>query len=102
MEIAMPAVLHAIGATKEQIAKSVESAIREKDKQKECECEEREFSTRDREAQFGEREDNRRINGEKAEIDKRQAEANIRKTEKETSVLRPKPDKPAASSGGGS
>ena len=96
LEIAMPACLHSIGATREQIAKSVESAIREKDTQKECSCEESNFSKREREAQFSEREENRRITSEKAELDKELLRANIAKMQKETSVLRPKPD---ASSG---
>ena len=91
LEIAMPAVLNAIGSTREQITKSVESAIKEKEEKKQCDCDERDFATRERNAQMAEREETRRINGEKAELDKRQAEANISKTEKETSVLRAKP-----------
>ena len=98
LEIAMPACLHSIGATREQITNSMESAIREKDAQKECSCEESNLSKREREAQSSEREESRRITCEKAELDKELVRANIAKMQKETSVLCSEPDASASSS----
>ena len=106
LEIAMPAVLHAIGATKDQIEKAVASAIKEKDEEKACQCENKDYEREERKLNLQERKTAIRVGGEarKAEaesqaVDLEQRRANVAKTKKETAVLA---KKPAGAAGGGS
>ena len=104
IEIAMPAVLHAIGASKEQIAKSVESAVKAKEEEEKCACEERDFRKTDRDMGLQERKvalegngTKSKAEGEAATLDLEQRKANIEKTKRETSVLQKKPTAAASS-----
>ena len=104
IEIAMPAVLHAIGASKEQISKSVESAVKAKEEEEKCACEERDFRKTDRDMGLQERKvalegngTKSKAEGEAATLDLEQRKANIEKTKRETSVLQKKPTAAASS-----
>jgi hypothetical protein len=111
VEIAMPAVLHAIGATKEQITAAVESAVAEKEEEKKCACENKDYEREERKLNLQERKTAIRQGGEERKqqaeaqaVDLEQRRANVAKTKKETAVLQKKPEasKPSGSSGAGS
>ena len=55
MEIAMPACLHAIGTTKEDIDAAVEKATAERDKQEKKQTDDDSYNTKDRELSIEER-----------------------------------------------
>lgn len=108
LEIAMPAVLHAIGATKEQISAAVESAVAEKEEEKKCACENKDYEREERKLNMQERKTAIRSGGEERKqaaeaqsVDLEQRRANVAKTKKETAVLQKKPEG-AKPSGGGS
>lgn len=56
VDLAMPAVLHAIGTTKEDIDRAVEEAKKADEDKKAVESSEQEFAKKDRELSFKERE----------------------------------------------
>ncbi len=107
VEIAMPAVLHAIGATKEQISAAVESAVAEKEEEKKCACENKDYEREERKLNLQERKTAIRQGGEERKqqaeaqaVDLEQRRANVAKTKKETAVLQKKPTAAASGASG--
>jgi len=90
-ETALPAALHSLGATPEEIEKAMERG-REKD-QKVCDCEDasREFQQNDQKLQLKERAAGLETTGEKNKVELEQAKANVDKTKKETTEIGTKP-----------
>ena len=93
---ALPAALHALGATPEEIAKALERG--EELDQKTCAREDadREFTKSDQEMQLNERKAGLETTKEKNRVDLEQAKANVDKTKKETTEIGKKP--PSSSS----
>ena len=106
LEVAMPAVMHAIGASKDEIERAVAKATAEAEKK--CQCEEEDRAFQQEEQQLGLEERRAGMQAaparEKAEAD--QAKANVKQTEATTkktleeAKVAGKP-KPAPSSGSG-
>ena len=107
IEIAVPAVLNAIGATRDQIAKATEEAAKEAEEKKRCECEDREIANADAKLGQEERKQQIELNKAKQSTEAAQEAANVEKTKADTkktleeAKVAGKP-KPAASSGGSS
>lgn len=101
-ETALPAALHSLGATTDEIQAAMKRAIEKDDKKCQCEDEDRALQKQDAELSLKERSDAQKINGEKAKVDVEQAKANVEKTKKETTELgKPKPAAGSSSHGGG-
>jgi hypothetical protein len=114
VEIAMPAVLHAIGATKDQIDAAVEQAAKDAGKKCQCDDEDRAFQKEDQQLGLEERRralasgsekqqaelDQAKAGAETAKVGVDQARANVEKTRKETKEIGKQP--PAASGSSGS
>ena len=105
MEIAMPAVLHAIGASKDEIDKAVESAAKDAEDKKACECEDREFQKEEQQLGLDERRASiqsapakQKAEADQAAANVKQTEATTKKTLEEAKVAGKPPPKPAASS----
>jgi len=100
-ETALPAALHSLGATTEEIEAAMERAKTKDDKKCQCEDEDRAMQKQDAELSLGERKNGLATNGEKAKVDVEQAKANVAKTKKETSELgKPQPASSSSSSAG--
>jgi len=98
-ETALPAALHSLGATTEEIEAAMERAKTKDDKKCQCEDEDRDMQKQDAELSLEERKNGLATNGEKAKVDVEQAKANVAKTKKETSELgKPQPVASASSS----
>jgi len=93
VEIAMPAVLHSIGANKDQIDAAVKKATEQAERKEQCECDQEERTKKEGELGLKEREQALATNGERAKVDLEQAKANVAKTKKEAAT--------AEQSGGG-
>ncbi len=91
LETALPAALHSLGATPEEIEKALERAKEKEEKQCACEEEEREWQSKDRAMNMQERD---------ANLDS--TKANTEMTKKEVKGMVKKPEPGAAASGGGS
>ena len=107
IEIAVPAVLNAIGATRDQIAKATEEAAKEAEEKKRCECEDREIANADAKLGQEERKQQMELNKAKQSTEAAQEAANVEKTKADTkktleeAKVAGKP-KPAASGSSGS
>ncbi len=107
VEIALPAVLNAIGATRDQIAKATEDAVKEAEEKKQCECEDRALATEDAKLGQEERKQQIELNKAKQGTEAAQEAANVEKTKADTkktleeAKVAGKPP-PAAGGGGGS
>lgn len=90
-ETALPAALHALGATSDEIESALERGKARDDKQCACEDADREFQKNDQKLQLKEREAGLATTKEKNRVDLEQAKANVDKTKKETTELGKKP-----------
>ena len=105
VEIAMPAVLHAIGASKDEIDAAVEKASADADKKCQCEDEDRQLATDD--ARLGQEERKQELQLKKAKVgtEAAQEEANVQKTKADTTKVLEEAkhvgDKPKAAASGG-
>jgi hypothetical protein len=95
-QTALPAALHSLGATPEEIEAAMLRGKEKDDKKCQCEDEDRAMQKQDAELSLEERKTGLASNGEKAKVEVEQAKANVAKTKKETAELG-KPQ-PAASS----
>tara|TARA_Y100000389_G_scaffold190395_1_gene215210 strand:- start:919 stop:1464 length:546 start_codon:yes stop_codon:yes gene_type:complete len=84
VEIAMPAVLHSIGANKDQIEAAVKKATEQAERKEQCECDQEEQTKKEGAIGLKEREQALATNGERAKVDLEQAKANVAKSKKET------------------
>lgn len=100
-EIAMPAVLHAIGASKDEIEKAVKKMCENEEKAAALAEEDREAMKEDRALGNKEREANMASGDERQKVDLDQAKANIDKTKKETSEIGKAPPGGASSGADG-
>ena len=103
IEIAMPAVLHSIGASKDQIESAVEEGKKEVEKKCQCEDEERAFQKEEHNLNLQERRQALAGSGPKQQVDLDaakvsvdQAKANVEKTKEETTQLSKKPSTDAS------
>lgn len=105
IEIAMPAVLHAIGASSDEIEKAVEKAAADAEQKCQCEAEDREFQKEDQQLGLEERRAGLAAAPAKEKAEADQAEATVKQTEAQTkktleeAKIAGKP-KPAAGSSG--
>lgn len=99
-ENALPAALHSLGATQEEIEAAMKRAKEKDDKKCQCEDDDREFQKKDQELQLKEREAGSDVTKQKNQVDLEQAKANVEQTKKQTQEIGKKP--PASSSSGGS
>ena len=108
IETAMPAVMHAIGAEKEEIDKAVEQASKDAQKKCQCEDEDRAFQKQDQQLGIQERKAAMKSAPAKEKAEAEQAKANVKQTEATTkkvieeAKVAGKPQAPASSGGGGS
>tara|TARA_Y100000389_G_C17386720_1_gene477462 strand:+ start:197 stop:847 length:651 start_codon:yes stop_codon:yes gene_type:complete len=93
-ETALPAALHSLGATTEEIEAAMERAKEKDDKKCQCDDEDRAFQSKDQELQLKEREAGVEVTKQKNQVELDQAKANVAKTKKETTELGK--EKPAA------
>ena len=106
LEVAMPAVMHAIGASKDEIERAVAQATSDAKKKCQCEDEDRAFQQEDQRLGLEERRAGMQAAPDKEKAEADQAKANVKQTEATTkktleeAKLAGKP-KPAPSSGGG-
>ena len=108
IEIAVPAVLNAIGATRDQIAKATEEAAKEAEEKKRCECEDREIANADAKLGQEERKQQIELNKAKQGTEAAQEAANVEKTKADTKKTleeakvagKPPPSAAGGSSGG--
>ena len=107
IEIAMPSVLHAIGASKDQIDLAVEKAVKDAEKACQCSEEDRQYQLEDQKLGIEERKASLQSAPAKEKAEADQAEANVANTEAATKKLNEEakvagkpPPKPAG--GGGS
>ena len=84
VEIAMPAVLHAIGASKDQIDKAVEQAAKDAEKKCQCDDEDRAFQKEDQQLGLEERRSSMASAPAKEKAEADQAEANVESTKAQT------------------
>ena len=89
IDTALPAALHALGATAEEIEKALERGKAKEQKQCQCEDEERAFQKKDRDVAFKER-----------EVNLRKTEADIKKTEHDAKAPLNTGPSPGAGAGG--
>ena len=84
IEVAIPAVLNAIGATKDQITKAVTDAAKEAEKKCQCEDEDRQLANDD--ARLGQEERKQELQLKKAKVgtEADQEKANVEKTRADT------------------
>ena len=99
-ETALPAAMHSLGATTEEIEAAMKRAKEKDEKKCQCEDEDRALQKQDAELSVKEREAGLATNGEKAKVEVEQAKANVEKTKKETVEIGKA--KPASSSSGSS
>ena len=83
VEIAMPAVLHAIGASKDEIDAAVKKAVEDADKKCNCEDEDRQLQVEDQKLQQEERKQSIAANKKREAVELEQAKANVSKTQAE-------------------
>ena len=86
-ESALPAALHALGATTEEIEAAMARAKEKEDKKCQCEDEEREFQKKDQELQLKERSAGADVTKAKNQVDLDQAKANVEQTKKQTQEI---------------
>lgn len=84
LEVAMPAVMHAIGASKDEIERAVQQATKDVEEKKECECEDRAFQQEEQKLGLEERRAGLATAPAKEKADAKQAEANVRQTDAQT------------------
>ena len=105
-EIAMPAVLHAIGASKDEIEKAVEKMCNQEEKAAAIADEDRERQKADSALSTKERESSLADGKERQKVELDQARANVAQTKKQTGEIGKTPPGGASSgspgSGGGS
>ena len=87
IDIAMPAVLHSIGASKDQIETAVAKATKDAEKKCQCEEEDREFQRQEQELGLQEKRQSLSAGPAKEKIEIDQAKANVEKTKKETKEI---------------
>lgn len=103
LEIAMPAALHAIGASKDEIDAAVEKAAKDAEKKCQCQDEDRAYQLQDQDLSLQERKATLAAKPAKEKAEADQAQANVASTEAQTkktleeAKIAGKP-KPAASS----
>lgn len=105
IEIAMPAVLHAIGASSDEIEKAVEKAAADAEKACQCAEQDRAFQQEDQQLGLDERRAAIAAAPAKEKAEAKQAEANVANTEAATKKLSEEAkvagkSKPAAGSSG--
>jgi hypothetical protein len=102
-ETALPAALHSLGATPEEIEAAMKRAKEKDDKKCQCEDEDREAQKSQLTLETREREQSMQTNGDKAKIEVEQARANVEQTKKQTAEIgKAKPASSGSSGGGGS
>lgn len=104
-EIAMPAVLHAIGASKDEIDKAVEKACNTEEKQTAVQAEDRAFQKQDQALGLKERQAAMKAAPAKEKAEADQAQANVKQTEattKKTIEEAKQAGKPQSPAGGSS
>ena len=94
LDTALPAALHSLGATPEEVEKALERAKEKEEKQCACEDEEREWNKKDREINLKERDANLDATKANTEVTKKEASGMIKKPAASASS--------SGSSGGGS
>lgn len=99
-EIAMPAVLHAIGATKDEIDKAVEKMCDKEQKDAVILDEDREAQKKDHALGTQEREEALANGKEKQKVELEQAKANVSQTKKQTEEIGKAPPSGVSGSGG--
>ena len=102
-ETALPAALHSLGATTEEIEAAMKRAKEKDDKKCQCEDEDRALNKQDAEQSLSDRQQQTQINGDKAKLDIEQQKAQIAQTKKQTDEIgKPKPAASGSGGGGGS
>ena len=84
IEVAMPAVMHAIGASKDEIEKAVQEASKAAEKKCQCEDEDRAYQLEDQALGLQERKAALKSAPQKEKAEAKQAEANVASTEAQT------------------
>lgn len=87
IEIAMPAVLHAIGASKDEIEKAVEKAMADAEQKCACEAQDRAFQQEDQKLGLDERRAALAAAPAKEKAEAKQAEAIVKQTEAQTKKI---------------
>jgi hypothetical protein len=99
-ETALPAAMHSLGATTEEIEAAMKRAKEKDDKKCQCEDEDRAAQKSQLDLETREREQSMKTNGDKATLEVEQARANVEQTKKQTSEIGKA--KPASGSSGSS
>ena len=105
VSVARPAVMHAIGASKDEIDKAVEEATKKEEERCACEEQEKGYKLEDQKLSLDERRAGLKAAPAKASVEAKQVEANVKATEAttlktttETKATGEKPDKDSSGS----
>ena len=90
-EVAVPSVLHAIGASKDQITDAVKEAVKERDRLRSNEQTTADHDATSKEHDHRAKEQEHKANEARLVVEIEQAKANVRKTDAETADIK-KPD----------
>ena len=95
-EVAVPSVLHAIGATKDQIEDAVKQAVKERDRMRDNEQNVADGEKTSKDHEHKTKEQEHKANEQRIVVEIEQAKANVRKTDAETADIKKPDPAPAA------